>query len=259
MSVTELAAAAVKLCVLPPAGLLLLYGLGLLLGRWRPRLATWLRHGSVAMLYFLATGVASWLLVHPLEQLEPVLRAPSASSAGAIVVLSASRIRRSPEYAGRTIPDFIALTRMNYAALLARQTGLPLLVTGGVLSTRADDEALATAMKRVFETHYGLPVRWSETVSRTTAENALYSARLLRAAGITRIVLVTDAMHMRRARLAFEREGMQVIPAPTMYAETGNFNALRWFPTAENVRRTHYALYEWLGLALYSLPQRRAR
>jgi uncharacterized SAM-binding protein YcdF (DUF218 family) len=239
--------------VLPPAGPLLLLVVGLVLGRWRPRAGKWLRHGAIALLYLLCTGFGSWLLVQPLERLEPPLLAPKASGAQAIVVLTASRIRQSPEYGNRPVPDFIALSRINYAALLARQTGLPLLVTGGLLSARPGDEALATSMQRTFEQNYGLPVRWSESASRTTAENAVFSARMLRSAGVTRIILVTDAMHMHRARLAFERTGLQVVPGPTMYLETAKPGLSDVLPTAENLRRTHYALYEWLGLALYRL------
>lgn len=239
--------------MLPPAGPLLLYGAGLLLGRWRARAGRWLRHGAVAALYVLCSGVGAWLLVHPLERLEPPLLAPQASGAQAIVVLSASRVRLSPEYGKRSVPDFLTLSRINYAALLARQSGLPLLVTGGLLSNKPGDEPLATGMRRVLEQHYALPVRWSETASRTTAENAVFSARILASAGVTRIILVTDAMHMHRARLAFEASGLQVVAAPTMYTETTGFSLSRLVPTSENLRRSHYALYEWLGLVLYRL------
>lgn len=257
MSLTDFAAAAVKLALLPPAGPLLLYVLGLLLRRRRPRTGKWLRHGAVALLYLLSSGLGSWLLVRPLERLEAPLQLASAMASiappQAIVVLSASRIRRSPDNAMRPVPDFIALERINYAALLARRSGLPLLVSGGLLSSRADDEALAIGMRRVLENNYGLAVRWSEGTSRTTAENAVFSARMLRADGVSRILLVTDAMHMHRARLAFERAGLQVTAAPTMYLETGGLAVDRLIPNSENLRRSHYALYEWLGLVLYRL------
>lgn len=238
-----------KIILLPPACLLLLYALGVMLGRRRPRLGKLARHGSVALLYFLSTGAGSWLLAHRLESLEPALHAGPVPQAQAIVVLSAGRIKHSPEYGGRAMPDFIALERMTYGAHLARATGLPLLVSGGLLSDAPDDEALAIGMQRVFETDFQIPVRWLEPASRNTAENARFSAPILKQAGVGHVILVTDALHMRRARRAFEREGIAVTPGPTFYSEPARFDLARLLPSAENLRRSHYALYEWLGLA----------
>jgi uncharacterized SAM-binding protein YcdF (DUF218 family) len=241
-----------KVLVLPPASLLALYGAGWLLQRRRPRLAAACRHGAVLLLYLLSTGVGAWLLAHPLESLEPVLASRAPAPAQAIVVLSAGRIRHSPEYGGRAMPDFITLERITYGAHVARATGLPLLVSGGLLADD-DSETLATGMKRVFEDEFHVPVRWAETASRNTAQNATLSAHMLRSDGVAHIILVTDAMHMRRARLAFERAGLAVTPAPTFYVEPGPFEPRRLMPTIENLRRSHYALYEWIGLAWYWL------
>lgn len=252
MSVIAAFEMTLKALVLPPACLLALYGAGWLLRRRLPRLGAVCRHGAVLLLYFLSTGVGAWLLAHPLEMLEPVLAAHQPAPAQAIVVLSAGRIRTSPEYGGVAMPDFTALERIAYAARVARATGLPLLVSGGLLA-EDDRETLARGMQRVFEDQFQLPVRWAETMSRNTAQNATQSARMLRQDGVTRIILVTDAMHMRRARLAFERAGLAVTPAPTFYVEAGPFEPGRLLPTIENLRRSHYALYEWFGLAWYRL------
>lgn len=242
---------ALKALVLPPACLLALYGAGWLLRRRRPRLGAACRHGAMLLLYFLSTGVGAWLLVHPLEMLEPVLAAER-PDAQAIVVLTAGRIRHSPEYGGRAVPDFTALERITYAAHVARATGLPLLVSGGLLADD-DSETLGAGMRRVLEEEFHQPVRGAETASRNTAQNATLSARMLRPEGVTRIILVTDAMHMRRARLAFERAGLAVTPAPTFYVEPGRFEPGRLLPNVESLRRSHYALYEWFGLAWYRL------
>jgi uncharacterized SAM-binding protein YcdF (DUF218 family) len=75
---------------------------------------------------------------------------------------------------------------------------------------------------------------------------------MLSAANVRHVLLVTDAVHMPRARRAFEHYGMTVTPAPTFYAEPGRFNPLRLMPTIENLRRSHAALYEWYGLVWYA-------
>ncbi len=240
---------ALKFMVLPPASLLLLYLAGVLAGRFwrRPRLGACLRHGAVGLLFLLSTGVGSWLLARPLESLEvPMAIVPT--NAQAIVVLTAGRVKRNPEYGNLAMPDFIALERMTYAAMLARQSGLPLLTSGGSLSGRPDDIPLASSMQRVFSASYGMPVRWIEAMSLTTAENASMSAPILKNNGIRRIILVTDAMHMHRARLQFERTGLIVTPAPTFFTASGTFSLVNLLPTAENLRRSYYAVYEWLAL-----------
>lgn len=248
----ELLLGALCKALLPPGGLILLFVVGVLAGRRHPVLGKWLRGSAVVLLYVLSTGTGSWLLAHPLEALEPTLEASQAGAhAQAIVVLSAGRIKRSPEYGKQNVPDFVALERMVYSAHLARISHLPLLVTGGTISDAPDDEALALGMARLFHSAFGLPVRWTETRSTNTAENASMSAPMLRRDGITRVVLVTDAMHMRRARIAFERQGLTVTSAPTFYVAARPFNPAELMPTVENLRRSYYALYEWLGLLRY--------
>ncbi len=52
----------------------------------------------------------------------------------------------------------------------------------------------------------------TETTARTTLEEASRIGALLRPRGIRRILLVTDSLHMVRARRLFERTGLQVLP-----------------------------------------------
>ena len=49
---------------------------------------------------------------------------------------------------------------------------------------------------------------------QNTAEDALYSCRMLKEKGIRRVVLVTSAMHMPRSVTLFQHQGIEVIPAP---------------------------------------------
>lgn len=60
----------------------------------------------------------------------------------------------------------------------------------------------------------GIPKRSldGESCSLTTPENALFSAAILQAQGIKRILLVTDGPHMWRSLLDFRSQGFTVIP-----------------------------------------------
>ena len=77
-----------------------------------------------------------------------------------------------------------------------------------------------------------------EDRSTSTAENAREVTRLLRADGTSSILLVTSPLHMRRAKLCFERQGIDVSCAPTLRMSHGGLLAKE-------------VLHEYLGLAYY--------
>jgi uncharacterized SAM-binding protein YcdF (DUF218 family) len=244
-------AGVVRMLILPPASLFLLLALGLLLARRCPRVSRVLRVGAVALLFFLSTGWGARMLVYPLEHMTRALPESQHPSAQAIVVLAAGRYVNAPEYGGAEIPDYIALARLRYAAHLYRATSLPLLVSGGNGTPDGSLKPKAKAMAAALEYDFGIPVKWIEPASATTAENALFSARLLKQENVSRILLVTDAMHMPRSVMAFRENGLQVIPAPTIFFSAGELTWLDLLPDAEHLRRSYYALYEWIGLGWY--------
>lgn len=245
--------------ILPPANLFLLIAAGLLLGRRWPRAGRIVAGTALAALAFLSTPAGAGFFVAPLERMTAPLRAPQRAGAQAIVVLAAGRMRRAPEYGGRDIPDYTALARLRYAAHLQRLTGLPVLVSGGNGSSGVDPDVRdrawtkADAMAAALREDFGVPVKWIEPRSRDTGENASYSAALLRADGVQRILLVTDAMHMPRAHAAFARAGLAVIDAPTMFFGSRDSLLQGWVPSAEGMRQSWYAIYELLGIAWYRM------
>jgi uncharacterized SAM-binding protein YcdF (DUF218 family) len=243
--------------VLPPTSLFLLIAVGLAIWRRWPRAGRIVAGTGLAALFLLSTEAGARLFVTPLERMTAPLRSPERAGAQAIVVLAAGRLRHAPEYGGRDIPDYTALARLRYAARLERATGLPVLVSGGNgasgIDPKANDRAYtkADAMAAALREDFGVPVQWIEGRSRDTGENAAYSAALLRAAGVKRILLVTDAMHMPRARMSFERSGLEVVSAPTMFFSNQALWFGAWLPSAEGMRRSWYAVYELLGIAWY--------
>lgn len=244
--------------ILPPSSLFLVIAVGLGLWRRWPRAGRIIAATGLAALTLLSTEAGAGLFVTPLERMTTPLRTPERAGAQAIVVLAAGRLRHAPEYGGRDIPDYYALARVRYAAHLERATGLPVLVSGGNGASGTDPRpgdiySKAEAMAAALREDFGVPVKWIEGRSRDTWENATYSAALLRAAGVKRILLVTDAMHMPRARAAFERAGLEVVSAPTMFFSHQALWAGSWVPSAEGMRRSWYGVYELLGLAWYRL------
>lgn len=236
--------------LLPPAnGLLLLLLAGLFRRRrWAFGLAVF------AFLLLLAQSLdpVAKLLIEPLERdAGPVITDPR--EAQAIVVLAGGRDRSAPEYGGDTV-SFLTLERLRYGAVLAKRYGLPVLASGGGPGCGCASEADLIA--DVLEQELGVPVRWREDQSADTADNATMSAEILLQQGISRIVLVTHAFHMPRARRAFASAGLEVVPAPMGYKVKHSAlpeSPLDWLPQVKSLRLSHWALHEWIGLAWYKL------
>ena len=250
--------------LVPPGPLLLLLVAGLLLLRRKPRAGRALLWTGTLLFLALSLAPVSRALTD-LAGDYPPLRLADARAAQAIVVL-AGEARYAPEdriWAGGaggsesesesesaddTVGD-LTLARLRYGVLLARQTGLPMLFTGG----EGDRHRLALAqlMQRRAIGDYGIGARWLETRSRNTRENAQLSAPMLRAAGVRTIVLVTDDDHMRRALREFAATGLRAIPAPVRIPPP--LFAGRWWnnlrPGLGAFCNGSLAIYELLGQA----------
>jgi len=239
--------------ILPPSSLFLLMAIGVVMRRRFPAGGRLLTVGAVLALFVVSTVAGARLFVTPLERLTAPLRSVHNSGAQAIVVLAAGRLRQAPEYDGNDIPDYIALARLRYAARLQRATGLPVLVTGSNGAPEEQSWSKAEAMAAALREDFGVPVKWVETRSRNTAENAAFSAAMLRPEKVHTVLLVTDAMHMPRSRTAFQRAGLDVVAAPTMFFSDAPLGAGSWLPSAEGLRESWYAVYELIGIAWYRL------
>lgn len=229
--------------VQPPLAPLLLIAAGLLLAT-RRRGGIVLAWAGLALALFLVWPASVGWMLKGLEP--PPLTAEAARGAEAIVVVGAGKRRFAPEYGGETV-NRLALERLRYAARLARETGLPVLVSGGAPTGEQPEAAL---MKASLETDFGVAVRWVEDASLDTRQNAEFSAPLLKADGVTRALLVTHAAHMPRAKAEFEAQGIEVIAAPTAWLGNLDTNdqVLTALPSAASAYAGWYATHEWLGL-----------
>jgi uncharacterized SAM-binding protein YcdF (DUF218 family) len=233
--------AVLKALVLPPTGPLLLAMLGLALRRRRPRLGAGLAWTGVLSLLALSIPAVAALLMRGLDLPGPFDRA-QAAGAQAIVILGGGTRRDAPEYGGDTLAT-LTLQRVRYGARVAKATGLPVLVSGGSTYGGTPEAEL---MRETLLHEFGVPVRWAEDRSRTTHENAQYSAAMLRAAGIDRIVLVAHVFDMRRATAEFASAGIATVPAatgiPAREHRVGDY-----LPGVGGLQESYYALYEILA------------
>jgi uncharacterized SAM-binding protein YcdF (DUF218 family) len=144
------------------------------------------------------------------------------------------------------------MERLRYGARLARQTKLPILITGSA-PDKATKEELSEAfmMKLVLEQDLGLSPQWLEEQSNTTKENAKLTACILNKEGIKTIYLVTHFWHMSRAKAVFEKEGLNVVPAPMGFYQKIAFTPLDFYPSSEGFQRTRWIWHEILGNVWY--------
>lgn len=243
----------IKEWLLPPGSLLILLVLGLLL--WRRGVGRLLVALATLALYGLSIPQASAWLAAPLET-DPSVSGTQIRAAGAqaVLVLMAGRIRHAPELGGRDALSALSLQRLNHAVRLHRQSGLPIVVSGGAAPDEAGAEGLAMLAARELTEVYGVQPLLVEARSGTTRENALYSAALLEARGIRTVALVTHAWHMPRARYSVEQAGLKVIPAGTGFASANRNRpgtASDWLPTAKALALNRNLLHEYLGLLWY--------
>ncbi len=112
------------------------------------------------------------------------------------------------------MPLIGSLARAVYGLTLLRAGYAPrLLLAGG--RAKPDSGLEALAMRKLLE-GIGASSKLLETeeLSTRTYTNAVESSRILQPQGATHILLVTHSNHMLRAKLAFEKAGFIVNPAP---------------------------------------------
>nr|WP_246602350.1 YdcF family protein [Falsiroseomonas tokyonensis] len=231
--------------LLPPLGLVLL---GILAGLVAARRAGRAWPGLLAAIsgcgvLLLATPLAAGLLVHSLQPEMPPAGLPPA----AIIILGGDMTEGQQ---GADIGQ-LTLERLRAGAALHRANGLPILVTGGVLS--AGRPPLASLMARSLQADFGVTARWVEPRAADTRENAAFSAALLREAGVPAALLVTQGWHMPRALDAFARQDFPVQPAPVRIARAPRLGWSALAPRADHLLESWFAIHEWAGRAFYAL------
>lgn len=157
--------------------------------------------------------------------------------------------------------------RILYAAELYNQGKAPHILSSGGYITWLEGRSSTPAVEMAaILGKLGVPQDsiWLQPSSQNTYEDALYSAEMLAEKGVDRVILVTSAMHMPRSVALFEKQGIQVIPAPADFAVTqASWQELTQadvpgflvslLPSVGNLSLTTNALKEYIGILAYRL------
>jgi uncharacterized SAM-binding protein YcdF (DUF218 family) len=232
----------------PPTVLITLCVVGALIAlRWRLAGLALVLASSLALFAVATPAVSSWLLRWAEDG---VPRQVDFRGAQAIVVLGGEV--RTGNDAG--IPDRLggrAYERLALATDAYHELHLPIAVSGGRPSGRRISEG--ALMKAALETEFGVPVTWNEYQSRTTWENAVFTAALLRKSGIRKVVVVTHRWHLPRAIDSFEKAGMEPVPWPAPETPPGGGRFGDYLPSIGALQDSFYGLHELIGAVYYKL------
>ncbi|TMW12189.1 YdcF family protein [Alloalcanivorax gelatiniphagus] len=201
---------------------------------------------GVLITVVLGLALAAATLPVVVRQFYPPLPAARVDGPGprAVVVPGAGRQRHGDGYRLTAA----GLRRLHRGVEEARRLGLPLLLTGGAgdRTPRDPDDSEAAMMADQARRLWPEARLWIEPRSRSTWENALNSAPLLRRHGIQSVLLVTDRAHLPRATLSFRRQGLTVTP---LAVETLPRDA--WLPSAGALAEVPVIWREWVALVWY--------
>ena len=221
---------------LPPTSLLVFILIGALLIRSKPKLAKRIIFFSVTTFWLLSTNAFSAWLHNQIIPEYPLVTSKDLKekSVQAIVVLGGGVVVGLPggdEQMSRT-----SLERLRLGAQLARQSGLPLVFSGGS-GWGANDASVAEAdvAEKVLMDAFDIKLNYKESSSRDTQENAGNTWALLSKQGIQRVALVTHSTHMPRSSAEFKKLGFEVTVAAIGQPTAGSEAVLRRMPGASNL------------------------
>lgn len=208
----------------------------------------WLKIGYL-LLYVVCTPLAAYASTWWLERSIP--RVPARpEKLDAIVVLGGSVIPSDADPEHYQLDDASLRRCQRAAAFYHAGPPCPVLVTGGIPYPQGEMPPIAQLMRDSLE-HLGVAAAdiVVETESRTTAENAKFSAPLIREKGWQHVALVTSATHLWRSQRLFRNQGVETLAVGCQFrSEEFQWNAFAVLPRQRAIDRQHEAFHEFLGV-----------
>lgn len=229
---------------------LLLLAVILFIVRWR-RTALLIAVGALGWLMFWSLPTTSLWAGGLLEQRYAYIAPIELPKAQAIVVLGGNTAGGRKNWFENYDPGNTWL-RTDTAAALYRAERAPLVIVSGAALDGGQSEA--KMMSNALE-QSGVPGAdiVQENHSYTTHQNALYTARKLREMNISRILLVTSALHMPRAMASFQKQGITptAAPSPPQIVVPAEPGFSFWTPDMRTLNASRSIIKEYMGLLIY--------
>jgi len=224
-----------------------------------PKKSKWRPIPLIVVLYALSIQPVSDFFLLPLENAYPPvteneeIKNNELNDIQAVVVLGAGSVMLSPEAEGHDALSSDALKRAVYGFELGGAHKLPLIYSGGKVFDYGQESEAETA-GRLYQSLSFKEKFTAESESRNTWDNAAKVAKL----EIKKAILVTSAYHMKRAVYCFEKNRVNVIPAPTDYKcdRSRRYDFLSYLPSISSLQGCYTALHEYIGLFIYKIIHR---
>jgi uncharacterized SAM-binding protein YcdF (DUF218 family) len=221
---------------------------------WRKKMCCW---AALGLIFLAAMPVNGKLAMRMAEagQNPPGLEA--LERADAIVVLAGGLVRPAEGHLAQWTEALV--NRFEAGVGLYKAGKAPvLLLTNGRLPWQICKEPIETSLLERARQLGVAPERLKTTriVENTAREAEAVAEQLLSAVdggSGEKIILVTSAFHMRRAKLLFERSGFRVTPFPADFDGCRKIELciLDFFPSAFGLEKTETALREFYGYLYY--------
>ncbi len=231
---------------------LLVIGAGGVIGYWKNRYG-WAVVGLGALIIWIpATPIIAGWAQGTLEHRFPPRAVEEAPSADAAVILGGAVGAPKPP---RVYPDLNGTAdRVWHAARLYHAGKAPFVIaSGGTLPWKDQQFREASAMKALLTSwDVSADSILTESTSSNTYQNAVHTAEMVEERGFDRVLLVTSALHMRRALATFRSAGVEVVPAATDYKVVeGETTLLSLIPKAGALGGSTSAIREYVGYIVY--------
>ncbi len=208
---------------------------------------------QIIIIYVLSISTTTHHLYGLLETVPPLPQASIKKLDNDVIIILAGGIQsRAKEYDNKPDVGYFTLLRLRYGARLQKQTGLPVIVTGGI---ERNDITEAELMKQVLQQEFKITADiFVEQQSTSTMENARFSKVIMSQHNFTRPLLVSSAFHMPRALLAFKAVFDNITPAPMgfMHSEI-DYIPGDFMPNSKSLWQNYLALHELIGYEWYKI------
>jgi uncharacterized SAM-binding protein YcdF (DUF218 family) len=203
-----------------------------------------------AFVYVISIEPTKDLLVIPLESGFSPPSVDQIKDAQAYVLLGCGVNDEAPDIDGKGVLPGDALFRLHTVYRLYQIRKKPIIASGGaVRGATAEAEIAKKILVRLGARAADVI---AETKSLDTMENARFTAELCSKKGIRRIVLVTDACHMKRSMLLFHKFFDDIVACPAAFLSPHRpYDCFSFIPAAKNMLEVSCAVKEYIGIAFY--------
>jgi len=203
---------------------------------------------SIAVLiYVVSIPLTANLAIHSLEY---TFIPPQKLNGDVIIMLGGGATLDSPDFSGTGGLSGSAPSRLLTTLRIHNKTNLPIILSGGKVYASTGTES-EIAKRQLLDLNINKNNIIIENSSRTTTENAKFTAKILNKYHFSKPIIVTSAFHMKRSMMNFSNAGIKTaIPYPTGYFTNTHvsIDLKSFIPSYDSFNTTGIALHEYLGI-----------